>query len=664
MLLKIITVILIVVPCLLLGTGREVGFSPFYSFSLFLISSLALYFLTFRSWKSSHFNKRWAFIIILAGIALRICFYNYPLSDDVNRYAWEGYVMNQKVNPYVTSPEKLAHEFKNDPIFKGINHKKISTAYPPVALLTFKYLSAWNYSLKTYKIFFIAVDSAVLIVLAVLLYGLRKPSSHLMIYAFNPLVLLYIAGEGHMDAMNILFIAIALIGFCMQRESKSIMAMAMFFLGMAVMTKYLAIIFLPFFITRKNVKLLPFFFVPFLLFIPFIESGTFSGLITFSSGMAYNDVIPKILRVFFDGQIYSLLMITIFGLGLCAIWLICQKNKFQGCLYAYLWCLFCLPAVHGWYLLPLLLFSVVYQNRTVFVFCTTIAFGFWVLNYQITHGIWKEFWWIWTATYLPVFIVAIIDLLSDQRAWFEKFNPVKSIDIIIPVYNEETWLKICLQKLDIAVKILKISFAEIKVKVIVVDGGSSDNSLLTANEFETTAFTSKSKGRGNQIAEGVAAGHGDIVVTLHADAIIHENALVRLVKGMNKSHAHWGVLGHYYDSNRIRMRFIELINSFRFYFIGFAFGDQGIFVRRTVLENVGTPRIPLMEDVEMSVRLLDRPRKCLGRNLTISARRWEKHSTFSYTWLVAKYVLQYLTFRKLGANISTISNKLYIKYYS
>ena len=140
--------------------------------------------------------------------------------------------------------------------------------------------------------------------------------------------------------------------------------------------------------------------------------------------------------------------------------------------------------------------------------------------------------------------------------------------------------------------------------------------------------------------------------------------LVNLIEQCDSSHAHWGVMGHTYDSSEFRMRIVERMNSFRFYAFGLAFGDQGMFIRRNVLSSQSVPHIPLMEDVETSVRLLDRPRLCLGRNLIVSARRWSKFTAASYTFLVLSFVLKFLLLRRLGFPIEDISGKLFDKYYS
>ena len=195
--------------------------------------------------------------ILIISVVLRIAFISYPLSDDVNRYAWEGLIQNSGINPYLRSPEEFSAEFTYDPIYHGINHKNSPTIYPPLSLLIFRGISSVIYTIHwppstvlfAYKTFFIICDLLVVIVLAQLLKAWRKNPYWLTLYAWNPLVILYGSGEGHIDILQNVFIALTLLHFSKYRAS---FIAGFFFLGCAVMSKYLSIILLPFVITREN----------------------------------------------------------------------------------------------------------------------------------------------------------------------------------------------------------------------------------------------------------------------------------------------------------------------------------------------------------------------------------------------------------------------------
>ncbi len=126
----------------------------------------------------------------------------------------------------------------------------------------------------------------------------------------------------------------------------------------------------------------------------------------------------------------------------------------------------------------------------------------------------------------------------------------------------------------------------------------------------------------------------------------------------------WGILGHDYDKQSIRMGMVRRMNRLRFNCSSIAFGDQGIFVRRSTLTDAGGfPEMPLMEDVELSLRLQCSPSKLLGDYLTVSARRWSKKSFAGYFLQVFSFVAVFLIKRRLSFNLDRVTENLYQKYY-
>lgn len=153
---------------------------------------------------------------------------------------------------------------------------------------------------------------------------------------------------------------------------------------------------------------------------------------------------------------------------------------------------------------------------------------------------------------------------------------------------------------------------------------------------------------------------------LHADARISEDALVRLMDALaTRPDISWGILGGRFDHRRFRMRVLEFLNGLRFRLAGVAFGDQGIYARRNPLELVGgVPGIPLMEDVELSLRLARTGRRYrVGDGLTVSSRRWDERPFFSSFFHVVKICLEYMVRRRCGADIHDLSSRMYREYY-
>lgn len=641
-----------------LGLGSAAAVHPWRSFFLYAAAFAALYIYCFHPSQNDAKNLHGVLFIIATGILLRLLFLNVPLSDDVNRYAWEGLIQQQGINPYITAPAEMEQAFANESIFAGINHKEVSAIYPPVAMLAFRAVSALRYSLTAYKVFFVGCDMLLLILLVPLIRRWQRPVHWLALYAWNPLVLLYGAGEGHFDVLYLLFMAASFLAFTHRRSAWA----GFFLLGMAVLTKYLCIIFLPFLITRKNRRAFPFFFLPFLTFLPFVSPGMSDGLAVFTGEMAYNDVIPRLLRLFFPGQEYLFAMLAVFTFGYALIWFFNQNRRFDGMLYAYLWCILCLPCVHGWYLMPLALLLIRAPNRAAFLLMITSGLAFHVMHRQWFSGEWRESGWIWCATYLPFFLLLIRDWNASGLPWQRRFPPPETIDILIPVHNEAARIIPHLRSLQEA--LAQIQSMPVDCRILVVDGGSTDGTaeLIAKEPVEPLQAP---RGRGTQLAAGYEASAADLMVLLPADSLVDPDALRNLLKTLqSKSAIGWGILGHCYDTSIPTLRVVRLLNRIRFHLFGIAFGDQGIFFRREILlRRGGMPVLPLMEDVELSLRLAGIPRISLGQSLVISARRWEHGRAPARALRIIGMVFAYLLCRRLGGDIRRLSFWLYSVYY-
>ena len=627
--------------------------------------------------------------ILAVAIALRFIFINYPVSDDVHRYAWEGFIQSKNINPYLHPPQKFAPAYRSDFVYQGINHKELPAIYPPLSLLIFRGISGLFYTpntssdmiLKVYKIFFICCDILIIVILVRLLKEWNKPAHWLALYAWNPLILLYGAGEGHVDILQNLFLVAFLLA---HKINKTTFKRGFLILGCAVMTKYVSIVLLPFVITRKNFRNLPVFFIPFLFFLIYWDQNIFFSLIKFTSEFHYNDFLPRVLRIAATGISYHFLLLLIFFGGIVSIWLIKKEDPDRAMGLAWMWMIMCLPTVHPWYLISVVLFILHSPSRAWLTLLGTTGVNFWVYYHQWQTGTWLEISWTWYAMYIPFLFVLVWDIGRIDFPWNKQYPPPRSLDIIIPVINEESQLKIFLptllnsiNNLEALVRLRKNSlphksgntddYQPLTCRIIVVDGGSTDNTVPVLAENNVEVTRTEGASRGNQLAAGIQAGNGDIILMLHADVLIKETAIKQLYqKFIEYPSLEWGIMGHLYDSKSFKMRLIEVSNRLRFSLTGIAFGDQGIFLRRQLLDPLGgMPTFPLMEDVELSLRLTPFSNRLnLRDSLLVSTRRWKKRKFTGYTFQVLKLVLTFLVFRRLGYDTEGLAKNLYKYYYN
>jgi GT2 family glycosyltransferase len=170
-------------------------------------------------------------------------------------------------------------------------------------------------------------------------------------------------------------------------------------------------------------------------------------------------------------------------------------------------------------------------------------------------------------------------------------------------------------------------------------------------------------GRGGQISAGLGLARCDIVTVVHADTRVPAHIFRQIVDLLQRQPMiAGGAVGSRFASNDWRFRLIEFANDLRAVATGISFGDQVQFFRkRPVVESNGFPDLPLMEDVEFSLRL-----KRLGRtaylfgDARVSVRKWQIIG-FGHAWTVIRLFSMYL-WKRLWQKPDTLD--MYHRYYS
>lgn len=193
--------------------------------------------------------------------------------------------------------------------------------------------------------------------------------------------------------------------------------------------------------------------------------------------------------------------------------------------------------------------------------------------------------------------------------------------IIVPMLNEAPGLPGLLARLT--------ELERQGCEILIVDGGSDDGSVSLAERAGFRVLASQ-KGRARQMNLGAAQATGDVLLFLHADTLLPEDALTTLRQSMQKTAAVWGRFDVLIDGAHPMLRVIATLMNHRSRWTGIATGDQAIFVTRKAFNAVGGyPDQPLMEDIELSNRLraLARP-ACIPTPVRTSGRRWESRGVW------------------------------------
>ncbi len=193
--------------------------------------------------------------------------------------------------------------------------------------------------------------------------------------------------------------------------------------------------------------------------------------------------------------------------------------------------------------------------------------------------------------------------------------PSARLAIIIPVFNECSVIAQSLASLA--------PFRERGVEVVVVDGGSDDGTPEIARPSVDQLVVAP-RGRARQMNAGAASARSPVLMFLHADTRLASNADELILNGLVATGREWGRFDVRIDGASRWLPVVAWLMNLRSRISGIATGDQAIFVSRHAFEALGGfPDQSLMEDVELSSRLLRRGRPlCLGPPVVTSGRRW------------------------------------------
>ncbi|MCX2781422.1 TIGR04283 family arsenosugar biosynthesis glycosyltransferase [Microbulbifer thermotolerans] len=206
--------------------------------------------------------------------------------------------------------------------------------------------------------------------------------------------------------------------------------------------------------------------------------------------------------------------------------------------------------------------------------------------------------------------------------------------IVVPLLNER-------EQLPQLIEHLRSLLARDNCEVIFVDGGSDDGSA----EFLSTAgltVIAAQRGRARQMNAGAEAASGDCLLFLHADTRLPENALENIERALLRGNC-WGRFDVRISGNSIWFPLIATLINWRSRISGIATGDQAIFVRRDLFEELGGfADQPLMEDIALSGRLLELARPaCIRARVTTSGRRWQKYGVLRTVLLMWRLRFDY-----------------------
>ncbi|NDP62877.1 TIGR04283 family arsenosugar biosynthesis glycosyltransferase [Polaromonas sp.] len=208
------------------------------------------------------------------------------------------------------------------------------------------------------------------------------------------------------------------------------------------------------------------------------------------------------------------------------------------------------------------------------------------------------------------------------------------LSVVIPALNEAAGISAMLQALA--------PLVACGAQLLVADGGSVDGTVALAQAGGAQVVHAP-RGRALQMNAGAHQATGDVLVFLHADTRLPPDADRLIQQALASGPQVWGRFDVRIEGKHRMLRVIAALMNRRSRWTGIATGDQALFMTRAAFDVVGGfPVQPLMEDIEMSVRLLKISRPaCLCARVVTSGRRWERHGVWRTVLLMWQLRLAY-----------------------
>ncbi len=645
-LLSVLSALLLLLGVFLFSRTADIGANLRLFNTGFLLASAG--YLGLLCWGLPLRGRGWYPVLIALVLVPRLFALHLVPSSDMARYAWEGRILCQGYNPFSVAPDDPALIPYRDDVYPGINHKDMPAIYPPLTQAVFALLSMFTPSIEGFRLFMLVVEFLVLAVLYGWIRSLGLPRERVLIYALNPLVVIAIAGHGHLEAMQALLMLLCFV--CLSRKREG---MGMVFLTLAGMVKFLALFALPFLVKRKTLK-----FVPLCLgiigigYLPFFfleGSFSFGSLLPFFTRLEYYSLTYAPLRWLLGTNGAFVVTASVLLVLLAGLWL--TRTRAEQAVPAFLLALILMsPTVHYWYVVPILALGTVWRSRALIALSLLFLPYFDVMQRLSFEGVFEGAWWRPVATYLPFLVILWLEMSGRWPAFRVR---ITSIGFVVPVLDDADSLKTLLGSMEGA--------GVHPEQVVVADGGSRDESVEVATKWGSRVVACPRPGRGYQIARGARGLKSEITLILHADNVVPPDMIQAVCKAASAyPDAAGGAFRLRYSRSGFRMRLLSFFSNAKASLFGVSFGDQGQWFRTG---SVAIPEIPLMEDVEMAVRLNDRgsPVRIPAR-LAVSTRRYTEKGRLRVILSVIAYTAGYLFQRRWNDAVPDTTD-LYRRYY-
>ncbi len=461
-------------------------------------------------WRGLGLGRLALVVVLLFGVGFRAAAFEPggkpPLSTDLYRYAWDGRVQAAGINPYRYPPADPAlSSLRDERVWPGVSRKKWRTVYPPGAEAGFvASRGIFGTGLRATTWLFLVAEAAAVALLLLVLGREGAPLERVALYAWHPLAVSEIAGNGHVDALAVLGLAGLLAAWQARRFTLAGVAVAF-----AALAKLGPVLLLPALARRGGRRLLLAGAAACTAaYVPYAATGA----------RVTGSLVHFVENLHFGGSLWWLVSRhasdtttgALLGLGLAAVVAVVALREHtaveqvaRSALLVLGSLLLVLGYVQPWYALWLLPF-----------FTLTLAPGWlWLTGalpllylFALERSLPD---WVRPVVYGPVALWVLWRILAARRrsSLLRPLTARPRLAAVIPALDEGEALPAVLRELaSTAVD-----------EVIVVDGGSSDATVRAAREARARVIVETHRGYGRACAVGAASTDADVIVFLDGD---------------------------------------------------------------------------------------------------------------------------------------------------
>ncbi|MEQ9402405.1 MAG: glycosyltransferase family 2 protein [Cyclobacteriaceae bacterium] len=204
------------------------------------------------------------------------------------------------------------------------------------------------------------------------------------------------------------------------------------------------------------------------------------------------------------------------------------------------------------------------------------------------------------------------------------------ISIIIPTLNEEAFLR------PVIAHTLSNASDPNNLELIVVDAGSSDQTLATVSDLDISIFEKPDFKLKKYLSLnfGIDQSKGDVLIFLDADTLLPAHFDSMVLETLKDERVVGGAFEHSFDKTNWKLWCIQTYNRLRYRAGHIFFGDQAIFCKRSAAVRIGGfPSKQLMESAYFCKELKKEGKlRLIKHSIRTSSRRFEEHGFLKVSW--------------------------------